>query len=117
MMNEFLEAVNKMIEHDPMFAATVMTDNAKMVLEALTNGKSVENKSLISDKGKLIIDYLKTLTVPMKTADIALGMGLASRSVSGAMRKLVSDGYVEKISTGASAVYIITEKGKEFKED
>jgi predicted transcriptional regulator len=40
-------------------------------------------------------------------------MGLGSRSVSGAMRKLVSDGFCEKIGQDP-VVYTITEKGKKF---
>ena len=39
------------------------------------------------------------------------GMFIASKSVSGAMRKLVTDGYVEKIGQNP-VVYMITEKGK-----
>jgi large conductance mechanosensitive channel protein len=46
-----------------------------------------------------------------KAKEIAEGMFISSRAVSGSMRKLVSDGYVEKI--GADPVmYLITEKGK-----
>ena len=40
----------------------------------------------------------------------------SSRSVSGTMRKLVSDGFVEKIGD-KSALYIITTKGKELEID
>ena len=46
-----------------------------------------------------------------KAKDIADKIELSSRTVSGALRKLVSDGYVEK--TGKNPViYNITEKGK-----
>ena len=49
--------------------------------------------------------------VAYKARDIAQGMFIASKSVSGAMRKLVTDGYVEKIGQNP-VVYMITEKGK-----
>ena len=43
--------------------------------------------------------------------DIAEGLFVSSRTVSGAMRKLVTDGYVEKVGQ-EPVVYAITEKGK-----
>ena len=49
-----------------------------------------------------------------KARDIAEGMFVASKSVSGAMRKLVTDGYVEKIGKDP-VVYTITEKGLNVK--
>ena len=53
-----------------------------------------------------------------KAKDIADAMEISSKTVSGAMRKLVTDGYVEK--TGKNPViYNITLKGKEviFEEE
>ena len=49
-----------------------------------------------------------------KARDIAENMGLTSKGVSGAMRKLVTDGYVEKVGKDP-VVYMITEKGKSVK--
>ena len=48
-----------------------------------------------------------------KAKDIAERMGISSRGVSGAMRKLVSDGFCEKIGENP-IVYKLTEKGKNF---
>ena len=42
--------------------------------------------------------------------DIGDAIGVSSRTVSGAMRKLVTDGYVEKIGQDPT-VYCITEAG------
>ena len=47
---------------------------------------------------------------------IAEGMGVSSRSVSGAIRKLVNDGFVEKVSTDP-VLYSITAKGIEVTID
>ena len=44
---------------------------------------------------------------------IADAIMVSSRTVSGAMRKLCSDGFVEKLGTNP-AIYSITEKGKNF---
>ena len=46
-----------------------------------------------------------------KSRDIAEGLFIASRAVSGAMRKLVTDGYVEKVGQDP-VVYTLTELGK-----
>jgi predicted transcriptional regulator len=47
----------------------------------------------------------------MKAKEIAEGMFISSRAVSGAMRKLVTDGFVEKVGQDP-VMYILTEKGK-----
>ena len=46
-----------------------------------------------------------------KARDIAEALFIAPKSVSGAMRKLVTDGYVEKVGKDP-IMYSITEKGK-----
>ena len=51
-----------------------------------------------------------------KARDIANDLGISSRGVSGSLRKLVTDGFCEKIGS-SPAVYVITEKGKEYKID
>ena len=47
----------------------------------------------------------------LKAKDIAEAIAVSSRQVSGAMRKLVIDGYVEKIGQDP-IVYAITDKGR-----
>ena len=51
-----------------------------------------------------------------KAKDIGEGMGVSSRTVSGAMRKLVTDGYVERLGENP-VVYSLTEKGKNINLD
>ena len=51
-----------------------------------------------------------------KAKDIAEGLFMSPRSVSGSMRKLLTDGYCEK--TGKDPVcYLLTDKGKIFSID
>ena len=50
----------------------------------------------------------------MKAKEIAEGMFMGSRAVSGAMRKLVADGFVDKVGQDP-VMYILTEKGKNIK--
>ncbi len=86
-------------------------ENVQAYIDALRNVDSIE-KPAFTENGSLILKYLQTQTPQMyKARDIADGMGISSKAVSGAMRKLVTDGYVEKVGKDP-VVYMITEKGK-----
>ena len=77
-------------------------------------GASDAEKPMFTDNGKLVMEYLKGLpegSPSMKAKDIAEALFVSSRTVSGAMRKLVTDGFVEKIGQDP-VMYSITEKGK-----
>ena len=70
-------------------------------------------KPLFTDNGKLILKFLQEhQETPMwKARDIAEGLFISSRAVSGAMRKLVTDGFVEKVGQDP-VIYSITDNGK-----
>lgn len=92
------------------------TADAMAYWEAFKGKKEIE-KPEFTDNGKLILKYLQdhATDIPMaKAKDIGEGLFVSSRVVSGAIRKLVTDGYVEKIGQDPT-VYAITEKGKEVK--
>ena len=77
-------------------------------------GKEETEKPMFTDNGKLILKYMQDhiSDMPMgKAKDIGEGLFISSRAVSGAIRKLVSDGYVEKIGQDP-VVYALTENGK-----
>lgn len=81
--------------------------------EALKGTTDVE-KPTFTDNGKLVMEYLKGLpegSPALKSREIAEALFVSSRSVSGAMRKLVTDGFVEKIGQDP-VMYSLTEKGK-----
>lgn len=104
---EFIEYVEKLINEEE------MSDGAREFWEALKNIKENE-KPTFTDNGKLIMKYLQELpegSPMMKAKEIAEGMFISSRAVSGAMRKLVTDGFVEKVGQDP-VMYILTEKGK-----
>ena len=93
-----------------------MNPDAKAYWEALKGNNDTE-KPMFTDNGKLIMKYLQELpegTPMMKAKEIAEGMFISSRAVSGAMRKLVTDGFVEKVGQDP-VMYLITEKGKNIK--
>lgn len=76
-------------------------------------GNGDDNKPMFTDNGKLILQFLRdNQSTPMwKAKDIAEGLFISSRGVSGAMRKLVTDGYVEKVGQDP-VIYSLTENGK-----
>ena len=72
------------------------------------------DKPLLTESGLPILQYLQGCSVKtLKAKDISEGMGISSRKISGAMRKLVTDGFVEKFGNNP-VVYTLTEKGKNF---
>lgn len=91
------------------------SDNVKNFWKAFCSetGSDVE-KPLFTDNGKLILNYMieHQVDMPLATAKaMGEGLGVSSRTISGGIRKLVTDGYVEKVSE-SPVVYSLTEKGK-----
>lgn len=81
---------------------------------------SDDSRPQFTENGKLVLKYLQdnkdTYNNLFKAKDVGEGMGISSRTVSGAMRKLVTDGYVEKVGT-SPVIYSITSKGIEVNID
>ena len=78
-----------------------------------------EKQVFVVDPGgdvPLILKYLQDNVqgTMWKARDVAEGLFISSRAVSGAMRKLVSDGYIEKMGQDP-VIYSLTEKGKNIK--
>ena len=105
---EFINFVEMAIEAYPQ----EMNEEARIYWEAF-KGKEEIDKPLFTDNGKLILKYLQEnqSTEMWKARDIAEGLFVSSRTVGGAIRKLCTDGYVEKIGQDP-VVYALTEKGK-----
>lgn len=93
---------------------------ALVYFEALKVEKDKEVRAAFTDNGKLILDFMlnnhENSNNMFKAREIADGTFLNSRSVSGSMRKLVSDGYVEKIGQDP-ILYALTQKGKELSKE
>ena len=92
------------------------SEDAQAYWGALCGGADVE-KPMFTDNGKLIMKYLQELPVGtpmMKAKEIAEGMFISSRAVSGAMRKLVTDGFVEKVGQDP-VMYALTDAGRNIK--
>ena len=112
MKQEFLDFLKSLMEAAPDVVEEKMTDNVKKYIETLSGIK--DDKPIITDNGKVILDYMQKTDVPMmKAKDIADGLLISSRKVSGSLRKLVTDGFVEKVGQDP-VIYALTEKGKNF---
>ena len=115
MKTELLNFIETLIKHDEDFANSIMTEDIRSYLEILRNEKSEHPE--ITDNGKVILKYMQDNDVRMgKAKDIGAGLGISSRTVSGSLRKLVADGFVEKISKDP-VIYAISEKGRNYKID
>ena len=96
---------------------TPLNSDALAYFETLKVEKTKE-KVAFTDNGKLILQYMidnvEQYSNLFKARDIADGTFISSRSVSGSMRKLITDGYVEKMGA-EPIVYSLTDLGKSVK--
>ena len=90
-----------------------MTDNVIAYLNILKEVK--DEKPVLTENGKLILKYLQEHQDVRcwKAKDLADQMGISSRGASGTLRKLVNDGFCEKLGA-EPVIYALTEKGKTF---
>lgn len=90
-----------------------MPENVRLYWDAFRGADENGDRPMFTDNGKLILQYMKdNQSTPMwKARDIAEGLFISSRAVSGAMRKLVTDGFVEKVGQDP-VVYSLTDLGK-----
>ena len=93
-----------------------LSAEAEEYFKVLQTQKSPKPKQKFTENGKGILTFLREYKEDyanaFKAKDIADGMGITSRTVSGAIRKLVTDGYVEKISEESPIVYALTTAGE-----
>ena len=82
--------------------------------EALKNDAASGGKPVLTENGAKILKYLQDNQGRVfKSKEIAEGLEVSSRAISGGIRKLVSDGFVDKINN-EPCIYSITEKGINF---
>jgi DNA-binding MarR family transcriptional regulator len=114
------EAFIKMVEEllNPLDITEISKDETtKMALEyfdELKNNKTKDKVELTENGIKILAfmqnNYEKYNNI-FKSKEIGEGLFVSSRSVSGSMKKLVTEGFVEKIGSDPVA-YSITDKGK-----
>lgn len=114
MKQEFIEFLEALMKAAPDVAEKNMTESIKQYIKILKDNS--DEKPLLTDNGKFILSKFQDeeVTSPITSKDLANQLGLSSRSVSGSMRKLVNDGFFEKMGQNP-IVYSLTEKGKNYK--
>lgn len=112
MKQDFLNFLEALMKQSPEFVEANMTEDIQAFINSIKDSEI--NRPEITDNGKVILKFLQDAEEKtFKARDIAEGLAISSRSVSGTMRKLVSDGFCEKIGKDP-AIYALTEKGKKF---
>lgn len=116
------EAFIKMVEGliDPLDINELKEDDeTKMAIEffqELKENKASAPKPEITENGAKILAYMQEnyqkYNNVFKAKEIGEGLFVSSRSVSGSMKKLITEGFVEKIGSD-SVAYSITDKGKD----
>ena len=120
MNKEFLNFVEELIKANPDLATKLRTPNVDIYLENLRNEPE---KPAVTESGRVILKILQAdfATISFKASDIAYAVGAlesapiaaSPRAISGALRKLVNDGFCDKIGKDP-ITYTLTEKGKNF---
>ena len=107
--DKFIEEINTAIDEGKI----VLSEEANQYLTSL---QQVIEKPKFTENGKKILVYMqdnyKDNNNIFNAKGIGEGLFLSSRGVSGALRKLVTDGYVEKMGT-SPVCYSLTQQGIE----
>lgn len=116
------EAFIKMVEGliDPLDISELKKDDeTRMAIEffqELKENKTSTSKPEITENGAKILVYMQEnyqkYNNVFKAKEIGEGLFVSSRSISGSMKKLITEGFVEKVGSDPVA-YSITDKGKE----
>lgn len=106
---KFIEDVENLIEQ--------LSDEGKEYFEDFKANKKISTGEM-TEKGKTILKYMQNNITNniFKSKDIGDAIGVSGKSVSGSIKKLITDGYVEKVGTNP-VTYAITEVGKDYKLD
>ena len=113
----FIDLVNYFFEdNDVRFENDEKFQLAKKFFEDFKNNK-IKNSGAMTENGKKLLSWMQenvdTMTNLFTSKEAAEALFTSGRSIAGSMRKLVSDGYVEK--TGKDPVrYSLTEVGKNY---
>ena len=109
---KFIEVVEGLFEEVEDLDQDVL-DYFETLKKKRSSSRSVE----MTENGYNIVEYMQNnweeTDNKFLSKEIGEGLFTSSRSVSGAMRKLVTDGYVDK-SEDSPIIYSLTDKGKEY---
>ena len=109
---------NFILEIEKLLSNNTINEDAMNYFTEFKNG-IVKNSSVITEKGAIILKFLQTQPIDyiFSAKMIAEVLNMNTRSISGTMRKLLNDGFVEKVTTISPITYTITTAGREFNLD
>jgi DNA-binding MarR family transcriptional regulator len=117
---KFIEMVDKLLNEMDVDEYSTLDTEALEYFNILKAADINNDKPKFTENGKLVLKYMqenKELRNNIFNAkEVGEGLGVSSRTASGAMRKLVTDGYVEKIGTNP-VIYSLTTSGVEVNVD
>ena len=103
----FIAEIEDILAH-----GTTLSEDAMTYFTALKGAD--KEKPAFTENGKAVLQFMQenkeTYNNLFKAKEVGEGMNITSRTASGAMRKLVTDGYVEKMGENP-VVYSLTDKG------
>lgn len=106
---KFIKFFDELVEKNNVEIPEEVKDFRDMLAASQEN---FSEKPAFTEIGLNILEYLQNCGIKsIKAREIADGIDVPSRKVSGAMRKLVTDGYVEKFGQNP-VIYALTEEGK-----
>lgn len=110
---KFIEELNKALEN-----GLILSEDAISYFEEIKNDKNI--KGGMTENGLKILNYMienkNKYNNIFKSKDIGEGLFISARSVSGSMRKLLTDGYCIKVGSDP-VCYSLTDKTIEFSID
>ena len=105
----FIAEIEDILAH-----GTTLSEDAMTYFTAL-KGAADKEKPAFTENGKAVLQFMQenkeTYNNLFKAKEVGEGMNITSRTASGAMRKLVTDGFVEKVGQDP-VMYALTEKGR-----
>ena len=113
----FIDLVNYFFEdNDVRFENDEKFQLAQEFFEDFKNNK-IKNSGAMTENGKKLLSWMQenvdAMTNLFTSKEAAEALFTSGRSIAGSMRKLITDGYVEK--TGKDPVrYSLTEAGKSY---
>lgn len=93
-------------------SAIQLSEEAQAYFEIIKNIKEKE-KIVITETGAKIVSVMREINEPVTTKVIAEILEMGGRAVSGASRKLITEGFIEKVKNDP-VTYALTEKGKTY---
>lgn len=112
MKQEFIEFLDALMRAAPEVVEEKGSETIMAYIEAMK--ENTKKQESLTENGARVLAFLQTAdSLTFKAKDIGEALGVASRTVSGALRKLVNDGFVDKMGENP-VIYALTEKGKNY---